>query len=55
MAGGIRLDPAVELWAAMRKSTRVYYRPDLRKVLPTLLFAAIIPFGICWLGIKGMV
>lgn len=55
MANGIRLDPAVELWAAMRRSTRAYYRPDLKKVVPTILFGVVIPAGICWLGIKGIV
>jgi hypothetical protein len=49
----IRLDVGIELWAEMRRSRRVYYRLNYKKIPSIILFLVVIPYGFYWVGKKG--
>ena len=53
--GGFKPDPAVELFGAMRRSTRVYYRLTPGKLFNAFIVFVAFPSFIAWAIIKGVV
>ena len=55
MTEGLKKDPAVEKWAAMRDHTHLYYRFNLRKLIPTAVMLIGIPAGLVYFTLKSFV
>ena len=53
--GGLRKDPAIERWAAMREHTHFYYRFNYKKIIPTAIMLIAIPAGIVYCSLKSFV